>query len=79
MKEAFVKKFSTLSDADKGLCKMIFHNTIAYDYEEVEEKGEIVPYIVVKSIQEKYKLLDYISNKKNIFDTTGYIMGCRRK
>ena len=47
MKEAFIKKFNTLSDADKGLCKMIFHNTIAYDYDEVEEKGEIVPYIIV--------------------------------
>lgn len=79
MKEAFIRKFNTLSDVDKGLCKMIFHNTISYDYDEIEEEGEIVPYVIVKNTQEKHKLLDYISNKNNVFDTTGYIMGCRRK
>ena len=75
MKDALIKKINSLSDGDKGLCKMIFHNTIAYDYDEIVEDGEIVPYITVKSTQEKHKLLDYISDKRNVFDTSGYIMG----
>jgi hypothetical protein len=79
MKDAFIKKFNSLSEEDKGLCKMIFHNTISYDYDEIIEDGEIIPYVTVKSTQEKYKLLDYVSDKRNIFDTSGYIMGARRK
>jgi bisphosphoglycerate-independent phosphoglycerate mutase (AlkP superfamily) len=72
------EQYDKLSDTEKQSAKVLFHNTVEFDYDEVEKDGEIIPTITDKKTNESYNLFEYVKDKSNIINVSYYWHDVRR-